>query len=344
MSTRARKKHLNTVTLADVAQYAGVSGITVSRVINHPNKVSPLTRQAVQEAIDMLGYIPNQSASSLASARSRVIGVVIPSLSNVVYTDVLRGIYDVAGTAGYKVLMVDTHYSALEEERLVRTLLSQSPEAMILTGGEQTQACERLLLKAKIPVVQIMDLLDEPMDMNVGISHYDAGAAVAEQLLSAGYGQLGFIGARMDKRVQERLAGFKAVLENRGRFWRNFVKVSDRPSSVELGGELFRELMSQAGEVVDAVFCCNDDLALGALFESQRMGLDVPGDVGLCGFNDFEVSAFTNPSLSSVSVPRYQMGVSAAEMLVSVLNGGEIADKKRDLGFEVAFRQSTDHL
>ncbi|UZJ46129.1 LacI family DNA-binding transcriptional regulator [Marinimicrobium sp. C6131] len=344
MSTRARKKHSQTVTLADVAQYAGVSGITVSRVINHPNKVSQTTRQAVQEAIDMLGYIPNQSASSLASTRSRVIGVAIPSLSNIVFTDVLRGIYDVAGTSGYKVLMVDTHYSALEEERMVRTLLSQSPEAMILTGGEQTQACERLLLKARIPVVQIMDLLDEPMDMNVGVSHFQAGAAVAEQLLSAGYGQLGFIGARMDKRVRERLAGFKSVLEGRGRFWRNFIQVTDRPSSIELGGELFRALMGQAGEVVDAVFCCNDDLALGALFESQRMGLDVPGDIGLCGFNDFEVSAFTNPSLSSVAVPRYQMGVTAAEMIVAALNGGDVGQRKRDLGFEIALRQSTDHL
>ncbi len=344
MTTRARKKHHDNVTLAEVARVAGVSGITVSRVINHPNKVSPSTRQAVQEAIDMLGYIPNQSASSLASARSRVIGVVIPSLSNVVYTDVLRGIYDVAGTSGYKVLMVDSHYSALEEERMVRTLLSQAPEALILTGGEQTRACERLLLKAKVPIVQIMDLLEEPLDMNVGISHYEAGRAVAERLLGAGYGQLGFIGARMDTRVKQRLAGFQAVLEERGRFWKNFVMTTEHPSSIELGGTLFRKLMAQSGEVLDAVFCCNDDLALGALFESQRMGISVPSELGLCGFNDFEVAAFTNPSLSSVSVPRYDMGVLAAEMVVAALSGTAPEQKRRDLGFEVALRQSTDHL
>src|SRR5690606_25814606 len=105
------------ITLADVAVKAGVSAITVSRVINQPEKASEPLRQRVQAVIDSLGYIPNQFASSLASAKSYVIGVVIPSLSNIVFNDVLRGIYEVAGKAGYKVLLVDTHYSPLEEEK-----------------------------------------------------------------------------------------------------------------------------------------------------------------------------------------------------------------------------------
>ena len=118
MTGRNRNTSSRRATLADVAQVANVSAITVSRVINHPDKVSGELRQRVQEAIDMLGYIPNQSASSLASARSRVIGVSIPSLSNIVFNDVLRGIYDVAGANGYKVLLVDTHYSPMEEEKM----------------------------------------------------------------------------------------------------------------------------------------------------------------------------------------------------------------------------------
>jgi len=344
LSTRERRINHQRTTLADVAKRAGVSGITVSRVINQPEKVSSRLRQRVQEAIDMLGYVPNQSASSLASARSRVLGVVIPSLSNSVFTDVLRGIYDVAGTSGYKVLMVDTHYSPLEEERMVRTLLSQSPEAMIITGGEQTETCERMLLKAKVPLVQIMDVLDDPIDMNVGVSQYDAGREVAQQLLAAGYGQIGFLGARMDTRTQKRFAGFRDALEEQGRYWKNFSLTTTRPSSVALGGELFRQLMEAANGVPDAVFCCNDDLALGALFESQRMAIEVPSEVGLCGFNDFEVSAYTNPSLSSVGVPRYEMGVAAAEMVIAALNEETLPDKRRNLGFEFKARGSTDML
>jgi len=136
------------LTLVDVAVAAGVSAITVSRVINQPDKVSDVLRLQVQKAIDMLGYIPNQYASSLASSKSKVIGVAIPSLSNTVFTDVLRGVYDVMGAAGYKVLMVDTHYSPLEEEKMIRTLLSQSPEGLIITGGDQTRTCQNLLQKS----------------------------------------------------------------------------------------------------------------------------------------------------------------------------------------------------
>lgn len=342
MEGRKRSGSGKRATLVDVAEMAKVSAITVSRVINDPDKVSEELRQRVQEAIDMLGYIPNQSASSLASARSRVIGVAIPSLSNIVFNDVLRGIYEVAGASGYKVLLVDTHYSPLEEERMVRTLLSQSPEAMILTGGEQTRACERMLLKSGVPMVQMMDLLSDPMDMNVGLSHRDAGFAVADKMLDAGYGQVAFIGAQMDHRVQQRLAGFKAALEARGRFWKNFVFTSPEPSSIALGGELFRSMMSSTNGVVDGVFCCNDDLALGALFESQRMNINVPSDLGICGFNDFEASAYVNPSLTSVYVPRYEMGVKAAQMLVDVLNGREPAERVVNMGFEVRMRQSTE--
>lgn len=337
---RARKNKHHRVTLAEVAKLANVSGITVSRVINEPDKVSPKRRQQVQEAIDALGYVPNQSASALASARSRVLGVVIPSLSNLVFTDVLRGIYDVAGSSGYKVLMVDTDYSAQEEERLVRTLLSQSPEGMIVTGGEQTSASQRLLLNAHIPLVQIMDLLDDPLDMNVGVSHYRAGREVAEQMLASGYERLGFLGARMDTRTQKRLVGFKDFLEEGGRYRSDLVVTSLQPSSVELGGQLFRDLMASADGVPDAVFCCNDDLALGALFESQRMGIEVPSQLGLCGFNDLGISAFTNPALSSVSVPRYEMGAEAARRLIATLNGQRPADLQCDLGFGFRARGS----
>jgi LacI family gluconate utilization system Gnt-I transcriptional repressor len=333
----ARKR----VTLVDVADAAGVSAITVSRVVNQPDKVSEPLRRKVQETIDMLGYIPNQSASALASAKSKVIGVVIPSLSNTVFNDVLRGIYDEAGSAGYKVLLVDSHYSPLEEEKMVRTLLGQSPAAMIITGGEQTRACAKMLTKADVPIVQIMELLPEPFDMNIGFSHQQAGYDVAKSLLASGYSHIGFIGARMDKRVQQRLAGYKQALEEVGKYWKNFVITTPEPSSVALGGELFRSLISSTNAVVDAVFCCNDDLALGALFESQRMLINVPEDMAICGFNDIEMSAFVNPPLSSVHVPRYEMGVRAAKMVIDTLNGKPPEKKVVDTGYDIRFREST---
>jgi LacI family transcriptional regulator, gluconate utilization system Gnt-I transcriptional repressor len=341
MKTTRKRTSAKKVTLVDVAEAAGVSAITVSRVINQPEKVSESLRQQVQKAVDSLGYIPNQYASSLASAKSKVIGVVIPSLSNIVFTDVLRGIYDVMGTAGYKVLLVDTHYSPLEEEKMIRTLLSQAPEGMIITGGDQTKACQNILQKSRIPIVQIMEKLENPLDMNIGLSHVQAGSEVAEHLLQQGYSRIGFIGARMDSRVQQRLQGFKTALEKHDKFWKNFVVTTPEPTSIAVGGQLFKSLMANTKGVIDAVFCANDDLALGALFESQRMNIKVPGDMAICGFNDIEAAQFVNPSMTSVYVGRYEMGVKAAEMLVDTLAGKEPDKKIIDMGFEIKKRQST---
>ncbi|MES2674247.1 MAG: LacI family DNA-binding transcriptional regulator [Pseudomonadota bacterium] len=335
----AKKSSEKKITLIDVAIAAGVSAITVSRVINQPEKVSEALREQVQKAIDTLGYIPNQYASSLASAKSRVIGVAIPSLMNIVFTDVLRGIYEVLDAAGYKVLMVDTHYSPLEEEKMIRTLLSQSPEAMIITGGDQTRACQSILQRAHIPIVQMMELLSQPLDMNVGFSHWQAGYDVAVHLLEGGYTRIGFIGARMDPRAQQRLAGFKQALEDAGKYSNDCIWTTDKPSSIGIGVELFKELMTST-KGVDAIFCTNDDLALGALFESQRMKINVPKDLALCGFNDIEASQYVNPSLTSVYVGRYDMGVKAAEMVLDRLNGNVI-NNIADMGYEIKKRQST---
>ena len=341
MKTIRKRASAKKVTLVDVAEVAGVSAITVSRVINQPEKVSESLRQQVQKAVDSLGYIPNQYASSLASAKSKVVGVAIPSLSNIVFTDVLRGIYDVMGAAGYKVLLVDTHYSPLEEEKMIRTLLSQAPEGMIITGGDQTKACQNILQKSRIPIVQIMELLNQPLDMNIGFSHYQAGYDVVSHLIQEGYTRIGFIGARMDPRVQQRLLGYKAALDDAGKFWKNFVATTPEPSSIAVGGELFKSLMATTNGVIDAVFCANDDLALGALFESQRMNIRVPKDMAICGFNDSEAAEFVNPSMTSVYVGRYEMGVKAAEMLVDTLNGKHLPNKSVDTGYEIKKRLST---
>lgn len=332
------------ITLADVASAAGVSAITVSRVINKPEMVSAVVRQRVMDAVDRLGYIPNRSASALASARSGIIGVVIPSLSNSVFNDVLRGIYDVTGSAGYQVLLVDTHYSSLEEERLVRTLLGQAPEGMIITGGQQTGHTRTMLRAAATPVVQIMERLDDPIDMNVGFSHQQAAFDMVSALHQQGYQQVGFVGARMDVRAQQRLQGYRRAMIQAGRLADRLIVTSPRPSSMAMGAELFRGLMVQADGACDAIFCVNDDLALGALFECQRMHLAVPEAIAICGFNDIEAAARVNPPLTSVYVPRYDMGVRAAEMIVQSIRGEAPAERCVDCGYQLKMRESTLRL
>lgn len=334
-------KHNKKVTLQDVALLANVSAITVSRVLNHPDKVSSSITQRVIKAINNLGYIPNLHASSLASAKSKVIGVAIPSLSNIVFTDVLRGIYDVMGVSGYKVLLVNTHYSPLEEEEMIRTLLSHSPEGLIITGGDQTKTCHSLLVRASIPVVQMMELIEQPIDMNVGFSHYQAGFDVTQSFIKNDYQRIAFMGARMDTRVQHRFNGYKAALELAQLNYEDYVVTTPEPSSIQIGGDLLKSIMSSSKGSIDAIFCANDDLALGALFECQRMNIRVPQELAICGFNDIEAASYVNPSLTSVHVGRYAMGVKASEMLLDAIKNVPIESKIVDLGFEIKQRQST---
>ncbi|MEW6998626.1 LacI family DNA-binding transcriptional regulator [Colwelliaceae bacterium BS250] len=333
------------VTLKDVAKKAGVSAITVSRVVNDYAGVRENVRAKVTAAISELGYIPNRSASILASSRSKLIGVLIPSLSNVVFNEVLRGIYEIAGPANYQVLLANSHYSPIEEERSIRTLLGQSPEGLIVTGGEQTDTAKAMLTASGVPVVQIMDKVESPIDINVGFSHFDAGAAVARSLLAQSYHKIGFIGARMDPRTCDRLAGFKSVLAGENCLDLKRVITNPQPSSVAMGATLFRTLMAATEGDCDAVFCCNDDLALGALHECKKMHINVPSEFGVCGFNDIEMAAYAEPSLSSVSVNRYEMGKRAMELIFERLNPSEISTHTSEnyinTGFELLMRKST---
>ena len=224
---------------------------------------------------------------------------------------------------------------------MIRTLLSQAPEGMIITGGDQTKACQHILQKSRIPIVQIMEALENPLDMNIGFSHSQAGYDVAMHLVEQGYSRIGFIGARMDSRVQQRLQGFKLALEKHDMFQKNYVVTTPEPTSIAVGGQLLKSLMANTKGVIDAVFCANDDLGLGALFESQRMNINVPGDLAICGFNDIEAAQYVNPSMSSVYVGRYEMGVKAAEMVINRLNGKMDEPNVVDMGYQIKKRQST---
>ena len=344
------------LTLKDVAEKARVSPMTVSRVVNGYEGVRADVREKVHAAITELGYIPNRSASVLASSKSKLIGVLIPSLSNVVFNDVLRGIYDIAIPANYQVLLFNTHYSPIEEERAIRTLLGQSPEGLIITGGGQTDAARAMLEASGVPVVQIMGKVDAPIDINVGFSHFDAGVAVTQSLVAKSYTKIGFIGARMDTRACDRLAGFEQALSAVNGLDKTRVITTPQPSSVAMGASLFRELMANTEGDCDAVFCCNDDLALGVLHECKKMNINVPEKFGVCGFNDIEMAAYAEPALSSVSVNRYSMGSKAIEIIFQKINQAlnqqanqQIKQDDKvlvfsnyiDTGFELVMRKST---
>lgn len=327
-------------TLADVASLAEVGPITVSRALRDPDKVSPELRERIQAAIDKLGYMLNPNARALASVRADVIGVLIPSMTNNVFSDVLRGIHDGLAGSNLQVQFGNTHYDSDEEERLLRVFLSQHPSALIVSGIDQNPRTRKLLEQAGCPVVQIMEIGPDPVDMMVGFSHYNGGAAVTEHLISMGRTRIGFVGARMDPRSQRRLAGYEAVMRKTGHYDPSLITTTPLPSSVSKGVDLFHEALAR-NDKLDAVVCNNDDLALGVLFACHRAGIDVPGRISIAGFNDLEMMSVAYPSITSIRTPRYEMGKLAIQMAIAEISGDTVQDRVLDLGFELMVRDST---
>ena len=294
----------NAAKLADVAARANVSVITASRAMRAPAMVAPQTRARVEAAIAALGYVPNPAAQALASTRSRIIGVVIPSLTNQIFADLLRGVMDALDDGPYTPQFVNTRYRLSREEDLLRIFATQRPAGMIVAGIDQTETARRLLRNMACPVVQVMETSRDPIDMIVGCDQRAAGQAAVAHLLDQGYRKLGFLGARMDPRAQRRLQGYHDALAAAGLASDPArILTTPQPSSFTLGGQLLSDLLAQAPDI-DAIFCNNDDVALGALFECQRRGISVPHQFGIIGFNDLDVVASSVPTISSVRTDR----------------------------------------
>lgn len=325
-------------TLVDVGREAGVSAITVSRALRTPDKVSDSLRKKVDDAVKKLNYVPNQSASTLASSQTNTIVVIIPSVTNNVFVQVLDGIERALDGSKYTVQFGNTRYDPEEEERVVRAFLNPPPAGVILTGLETTETTKSLLSNLDIDVIQIMDIDGDAIKSLVGFSHERAAAAATAHLVEKGYRNIGLLGAQMDPRSQKRLAGFKNELNKHGMLNPSCIVTSNSPSSVELGSRLYGKLVSRFPKC-DAVFCINDDLALGVLFECQRRGIQVPEEFGICGFNDLGVTSQTVPTITSVSTPLSQIGQIAGDHFLE--KNYDLENKRRDLGFEIIEREST---
>lgn len=327
------------VTLADVAAYVGVSTMTVSRAISNPEAVAPAQRAKIAQAVQDLGYVPNRAARTLASSRSYVVAVLIPSLSNAVFTDVLAGIQDALSEDGYQVLICNTRYSDEEEETLLNIQLQSHPDGVLLTGLSQSERVRNMLMASKIPTVSMMDLADDPKRLSVGLSQHAAGHAMTRYLLDKGYRRIGFIAAQLDERTLKRAEGYRSALREAGLYDPRREILVPEPSTVALGAELIGRMLAISPDC-DAVFCCNDDLAYGAIFQCQRRGIDVPKQLAICGFNDLPASAWMNPSVTSVSTPRYRIGFEAATLLKQVMDGVTPQATNIDLGFTLMVRES----
>lgn len=311
------------LTLRDVSEASGVSEMTVSRVLRNRGDVSDATRKRVLEAAKTLGYVPNKIAGALASQRVNLVGVIIPSLSNMVFPEVLSGISEALEETDLQPVVGVTDYSPEKEEKVLYEMLSWRPSGVIIAGLEHTDAAKAMLRAAGVPVVEIMDVDGKPVDSMVGISHRRAGREMAKAILKAGYRNIGFLGTKMplDHRARKRFEGFTEALAKSG------VEVMDQEfysggSALLKGREMTEAMLARTPEL-DFLYYSNDMIGAGGLLYLLEQGVDIPGQIGLAGFNGVELLQGLPRQLASMDACRRESGRKAAEIIAARVNGEE---------------------
>lgn len=303
-------------TLRDVATLAGVSEISVSRVMRNAPNISDALRAKVMNAANALNYTPNKLAGALKNQSSSLVAVVLPSMSNDVFLSVLDGIEAALDEHGLNPVLGLSDYDHDRERRVVRELLSWSPMGIILTGLHHDETIAGMISQFDIPVVQIMDVEGSPIGAAVGMSHTKAAVAAANYLFGKGYRKFGYIGGWSERpeRSRARRLAFQHQLKVLGTRC-VATKILEERSSALAGASATAELLAASPEI-DCIFFANDDLALGGLFHAMSAGIKVPDELGIMGFNGIDIGKATPLPLSSIETPRYEMGVMAAQMLL----------------------------
>lgn len=331
------------VTIMDVAARAKLSPSTVSLYFRRPKAVSAAASASIARAIEALDYVPNLMAGGLAAAASRVVSIIVPSIRNAFFADTVAAVQSELGKQRLQVMLGHTEYDAREEEDLVRTALSWAPAAIILTGLSHGAATRRLLRDSRVPVVEIWELGGAPIDMAVGFHHAQVGASAASHLVQRGRKRLLFLGARLqeDHRAAQRARGFVETARSAPEVSAEIIQ-HPAPATAEVGAMLLAAALRRLPDV-DGIACSNDHVALGAIFECQRLGVAVPERLSVVGFGDLSFSAACNPSMTTIRPPGDLIGREAARLIMARLadTDGERERAAIDTRFSLLHRQSS---
>jgi LacI family gluconate utilization system Gnt-I transcriptional repressor len=324
-------------TLQDVANIVGVTKMTVSRYLRDPAWVSSEIQAKIAVALDELGYIPNRAPDLLSHAKSHAIGILVPSLTNQVFSEVIRGIEKVTKEAGYQTMLAHYGYSAEIEEERISFLLSYHIDGLILSESHHTTRTLKMIKTAGIPVIEMMDAASPAIEQAVGVDNFEAGYQMVSAMIDRGYKKIVYLGARLDARTRFRQQGYEKAMQEHGLVPKSMM--TEAPSSFTLGAELLTRTLAEHPQT-DGLFCTNDDLAVGAVFEAQRCGIKIPEQIAVAGFHGHNVGQSMVPKLATVITPREKIGQVTAEQLIARLNGQSIEQKVIDLGFKIQLGES----
>ncbi|MNI50204.1 HTH-type transcriptional regulator GntR [compost metagenome] len=286
------------------------------------------------------GYVPNMLAGGLASNKSRLVAIFLPTIANSIFADTVQALMDRLTQAGYQTLLGLTGYSAQQEENLLEAVLGRRPDGIVLTGTLHTESSRMRLAQAGIPVVEAWDLSEDPLDMLVGFSHEKVGEATARHLVEKGYKHFSVVSIS-DPRGLRRCHSLIAELKRLG-VGEVPMQVLAPPATLEVGREGLQRLLDQSTRP-DIVVCSSDTVAQGVLAEAASRGLKVPTDLAVMGFGDLSSAAHVYPALSTVSVDGKTIGLQVAQALLErFVNPASAQDPVRiDTGFTLIDRAST---
>lgn len=320
-------------TMKDVALVANVSEMTVSRALRGKGIVSEETRDHVLRVVDQLGYVQNHLAGSLATSRSNQVAVIIPSLINNVFPEVLAGITDELEKAGYNAVIGISEYSLEKEESLILSMISWRPAGLIVTNLVHSDRARNILANAAVPVVEMMDVSDDPIDICVGLDHRQVGIHLVDHLLRKGYQRFGYLGWRSnDFAASKRFTAIRDRLAEKG-----LVIVApdvfDRPPDMQMGKQALRQLLQQSPEI-EAVIYSNDTAACGGILHCLENGISMPQELALAGFSGLQSGQIMPRQLTTIRTKRYDIGRMSARSVINSLVGQDVR-KIVDLGFEL---------
>jgi LacI family gluconate utilization system Gnt-I transcriptional repressor len=322
------------IRLEDVARAAGVSPITVSRALRTPDQVAARTRARVEEAARRLGYVPNLLAGALASARTRTVGVLVPTTASSVFAATINGLTEVLEEAGFAVLMAQSGYDADRERRVLAALLGYRPEGVVGIGAPLALESTAMLTnaaRAGVAIVETWEVPAHPIGSAVGFDNKAVGQAVARRFAAMGRRRLVFLGGT-DPRATARFLGFTEAAREAG-LPRPARLIVPSPSVMDHAAEACRT--DPALATADAVFASTDILAVGALTGFRRMGRQVPGDVAVTGLGDLDIARHAVPALTTVRIDGAAIGRQAAALILT--REGPV---RTDLGFTIIERDS----
>ncbi|QMI06581.1 LacI family DNA-binding transcriptional regulator [Citrobacter sp. RHB25-C09] len=321
------------ISLQDIATLAGVTKMTVSRYIRSPKKVSKETGERIAQIMEEINYIPNRAPAMLLNAQSYTMGVLIPSFQNQLFADILAGIESVTSDHNYQTLIANYNYDRESEEESVINLLTYNIDGIILCEKYHTLRTVKFLRSAAIPIIELMDIQGDRLDMEVGFDNRQAAFDMVSTMLEKRQRhKIIYLGSKDDIRDEQRFRGYCDAMTLRGL---TPLRVNPRAiSSIHLGTQLMRDALI-AHPDLDGVFCTNDDIAMGALLFCRERDLCVPEHISIAGFHGLEMGRQMIPSLASVITPRFDIGRMAAQMLLSKIKNNDHNHNTVDLGYQI---------